>query len=56
MRIRAYLFKVLQSIVGLMKEVVGPEGFEPSTNGLKGRCSTAELRAPHSLKGLKIEF
>ncbi len=25
--------------------MVGPEGFEPSTNGLKGRCSTAELQA-----------
>lgn len=26
--------------------VVGPMGFEPMTNGLKGRCSTAELQAP----------
>ncbi len=25
--------------------MVGREGFEPSTNGLKGRCSTAELPA-----------
>ena len=25
--------------------VVGPEGFEPTTNGLKVHCSTAELRA-----------
>jgi hypothetical protein len=24
-------------------EVVGQQGFEPWTNGLKGRCSTAEL-------------
>ncbi len=24
---------------------MSPEGFEPSTNGLKGRCSTTELRA-----------
>ncbi len=24
---------------------MGPEGFEPSTNGLKGRYSTAELQA-----------
>ena len=23
------------------------EGIEPSTNGLKGRCSAIELRAPH---------
>ena len=29
----------------LTNGVVGPEGFEPSTNGLKGRCSTPELRA-----------
>ncbi len=27
-----------------MGQEVGPEGFEPSTNGLKGRCSTAELQ------------
>lgn len=26
------------------REVVGPVGFEPTTNGLKGRCSTAELK------------
>ena len=25
-------------------EVVDPPGFEPGTNGLKVRCSTAELR------------
>ena len=25
--------------------MVGPAGFEPAANGLKGRCSTAELRA-----------
>ena len=24
---------------------MGPDGFEPSTNGLKGRCSTVELRS-----------
>lgn len=24
---------------------MSPEGFEPSTNGLKGHCSTTELRA-----------
>ena len=24
---------------------MGPAGFEPAANGLKGRCSTAELRA-----------
>ena len=30
--------------------MVGPEGFEPSTNGLKAHCSTAELRA-HGANG-----
>ena len=26
-----------------MREMVGRVGFEPTTNGLKGRCSTTEL-------------
>ena len=30
--------------------MVRAEGIEPSTNGLKGRCSTAELR-PHGARG-----
>jgi hypothetical protein len=30
--------------------MVGREGFEPSTNGLKVHCSTAELTAPASIK------
>ena len=34
--------KVLQYIGGLF---VSAEGLEPSTNGLKGRCSAIELRA-----------
>jgi hypothetical protein len=39
---------------------VGPEGFEPSANGLKGRCSTAELQAPrgkmyHTNPGVRDE-
>ena len=28
-------------------EVVGRVGFEPTTNGLKGRCSTTELPTHH---------
>ena len=31
---------------------VGPVGFEPTTNGLKGRCSTAELQAQPELISL----
>ena len=27
--------------------MVGRQGFEPWTNGLKGRCSTAELPTRH---------
>ncbi len=30
-------------VAALWKEVVGRVGFEPTTNGLKGRCSTTEL-------------
>ena len=29
----------------LSKNLVSAEGLEPSTNGLKGHCSTIELRA-----------
>jgi hypothetical protein len=33
-------------------ELVGRVGFEPTTNGLKGRCSTTELptRGPRNVK------
>jgi hypothetical protein len=30
--------------VGNNQDVVGAVGVEPTTNGLKGRCSTTELR------------
>ena len=30
--------------------VVSVEGLEPSTNGLKGRCSAIELHAHHTTK------
>ncbi len=32
-------------LFSLDKKMVGAVGFEPTTNGLKGRCSTVELHA-----------
>ena len=32
--------------------LVSAEGLEPSTNGLKGRCSTIELRAQERLNSI----
>lgn len=37
------------------KKMVGRQGFEPWTNGLKGRCSTAELPT-HSINALMSNF
>ena len=39
--------KILQT-----EDFVSAEGIEPSTNGLKGRCSAIELRARRSRSGL----
>jgi hypothetical protein len=33
------------SVSRRVKQLVSAEGIEPSTNGLKGRCSAIELRA-----------
>lgn len=33
------------SVCRRVKQLVSAEGIEPSTNGLKGRCSAIELRA-----------
>ena len=35
----------LQKILHAEDSLVSAEGIEPSTNGLKGRCSAIELRA-----------
>ena len=36
----------LESHLSPYKQVVSPEGFEPSTLGLKGRCSTGLSYGP----------
>ena len=36
-----------QKILLVEDLLVSAEGIEPSTNGLKGRCSAIELRAHH---------
>ena len=38
-----------------MRRIVEPtDGFEPSTCGLRNRCSTTELRWPVSLRCLRV--
>lgn len=34
---------ILIALIYRLSEMVGPEGVEPSTNCLKGNCSTIEL-------------
>lgn len=41
-------------VTSMNSEGVRPEGFEPSTFGLRGRCSAVELEAPESLSGHAI--
>ena len=42
-------FAEVSGLVGelrvLLQDLVSPVGLEPTTNGLKGRCSTTELQA-----------
>ena len=35
--------------------MVGPEGFEPSTNGLRGHCSTVELQTHYVISDLATD-
>ena len=49
---RGTLYQTKNSLAGVWCILVSAEGLEPSTNGLKGRCSTIELRAQERMNSI----